>query len=151
MNYPAQRAFPSSSSPSFPKLSAPTFGRVGRREGGRRANPNVLLPVLVAHNVDGLLDLAQHHIAVRVVCLPSPISNVPGGRGEEAGFRTCRRPRNSRSPRSFTNTSSSSDSRTRSSGSEMGFATSLSAISVWWARWVVGWLAGSLARPLLVG
>jgi hypothetical protein len=55
---------------------------------------------------------------------------VRGPRCAREERRTCNRPRNSRSPRSLTNTCSSSERRTRSRGSEIGEAVSVSAIAI---------------------
>ena len=57
-----------------------------------------------------------------VVCLLPPVSNpdIPTPRRVDA--HTCNRPFNSLSPRNFTNTTSFSDRRTRSSGSLTGLA-----------------------------
>lgn len=88
-----------------------------------------LLVFVFLDHVNRFFDVAQNQVAMAVICLQchSRQSRYRGIRG--AGGLTWRRPFSSRSPRSFTNTISSRDRRTRSRGSETEApASSVSAI-----------------------
>jgi hypothetical protein len=86
--------------------------------------------VFLVNCVDCLLHLAEHQVAMAVVCLQQ--SRQPPFTRQTLSplvVRTCSRPCSSRSPLSFTNTTSFSDRRTRSSGSLTGLAPALGSSS----------------------
>lgn len=87
--------------------------------------------LLIAHDINCLLDIPQYEIAVRIIRLPRQLPPKTArsyriDQRESSGPHTCSLPRNSRSPRSLTKTCSSSDRRTRSRGSWIGLLSSAS-------------------------
>ena len=72
--------------------------------------------VVVIDHVDSFRDVSKDDVAVAIVCLIKHRQQT-GSKGSRCQDRTCKRPYNSRSPRSFTNTISSRQRRTRSRGS----------------------------------